>query len=119
MSVDGEQERNIELEVIDILVLLLLIGGGFIVLRWLSSKNESHKETSALKTVPPPALGQGDIPIAERLTTYYRLSQRSVRVLDRLVNDYSVGPMLSEEDKMKAKKIINDFYDEEGIKNEN
>ena len=51
---------------------------------------------------PAPALEPG--------TAEYRLLQRSARVLDRIVNDEMVGPMLPEAAKAEAQSIIDDFY---------
>src|SRR3954468_15109361 len=70
----------------------------------------------AIRDGPAPAFGDRDVPIATRLTHYYRLCQRSVRVLERLGDAYTAGPMLSPEDRDRVRRIISDFYEEEGTK---
>jgi hypothetical protein len=101
------------MEVADIFFAVLTVG----LLLWGVSYLRARARTAgAMRDVPAPALGDRDVPIATRLTHYYRLCQRSVRVLERLVDDYTVGPMLSPEDRDRVRRIISDFYEEEGTK---
>lgn len=97
------------MEIIDLAGLLviaaLMVAGG----KYLAAQHGTNK---AIRHIPAPALGAGDVPIADRLTHYYRLAQRSVRVLERLRGDYTVSPMLSEEDRRTIDQIVNDFYEE-------
>lgn len=98
---------------LDLLIVFLIVGG------CVAGTTYGFKRLSvsrSIRHVPAPALGSGDVPIAHRLTTYYRLCQRAVRVLDRLEHDYSVGPMLGADDKREMREIVNAFYDEEGVK---
>lgn len=94
---------------LDILGVIALIGVVIIGAKHYSGNHSSNK---MLKSVPAPALGAGDVPIAQRLTFYYRLAQKSVRLLEHLQEDYTVSPMISPEDKIKIKRIIADFYEE-------
>lgn len=93
----------------DILLLLLIAGlvgyGGVALARM-------HGRSKAIRHIPAPALGSEDVPIADRLTHYYRIAQRSVRLLEHLRNDdYTIAPLLPADTKKQIDQIVNDFYE--------
>lgn len=89
----------------------LLIVGGVVTLAIAAATGGARR--FRLRKLPTPMLGTNDHRLAlTRATTYYRMSQRAVRVMEHMTSDPTV--YLEDRDRKAMQDIIDDFYEREG-----
>lgn len=89
-----------------IVLLVIAVGGGTVA--YLLAQGKQRRE---LAHTPAPALTAGNDSTNVKLRQYYRLSQRSVRVIENLLARDRMVPCLDREERSELEAIVNEFYE--------
>jgi hypothetical protein len=96
---------------ITILIALVCLGvfvaGGFL--------HRDSKLNKALSRTAPAALGTGDTSLVEQAGFNYRMAERAVRELERVLIHDEIVPTVSPEERRRIQSVIDDFHDKYGL----
>lgn len=85
---------------------------GFVIaVIWLFVYLKDKAFDNSLSHTPVKALGPADVPMLEQARTNWIIAQRSVRILEKLIEDPMTNCVIPEKTRKDIQKIVAEFYD--------